>query len=97
MKYLVDTPAFDPAHPDPGRVTAFAAVVRSRHGIDVTIALDAEAAVRGADVIVTSGPILRTPHASIKAGWMAPGAFASAVATYVHNGHWYRADLKRLD
>ena len=28
---------------------------------------------------------------------VAEGAFAAAVATYVHNGHWYRADLKRLD
>jgi len=28
---------------------------------------------------------------------VAEGAFDDAVATYVHNGHWYRADLKRLD
>ena len=80
--------------PDPGRVAAFAAGVHSRHGIDVTIARDAETAVRGADVIVTSGPILRTPHASIKAGWMAPGAFASAVD---FDSYWDAAALRELD
>ncbi len=83
--------AFDP---DPARVVAFAAGVRSRHGIEVTVATDPEAAVRGADVIVTSGPILRTPHASIKAGWMAPGAFASAVD---FDSYWDAAAFRELD
>ena len=36
-------------------------------------------AVSGADAVVTAGPILRVPHATIQAGWMAPGTFASAV------------------
>jgi carbonic anhydrase/acetyltransferase-like protein (isoleucine patch superfamily) len=35
--------------------------------------------------------------ARIREDAVAEGAFAHAVATYVHNGHWYRADLKRLD
>ncbi len=83
--------AFDP---DPDRVAAFVDGVRRRHGIDVTVAPDPEAAVRGADVIVTSGPILRTPHASIKAGWMAPGAFASAVD---FDSYWDPAALRELD
>jgi hypothetical protein len=25
------------------------------------------------------------------------GAFAHAVATYVHNAHWYTAEMRRLD
>ena len=83
--------AFDP---DPARVVAFAAGVRSRHGIEVAVAADPEAAVRGADVIVTSGPILHTPHASIKRGWMAPGAFASAVD---FDSYWDPAALGELD
>jgi ornithine cyclodeaminase/alanine dehydrogenase-like protein (mu-crystallin family) len=83
--------AFDP---DPARVAAFAAGVRDRHGIEVTVASDPETAVRGADVIVTSGPILRTPHASIKAGWMAPGAFASAVD---FDSYWDPAALAEID
>ena len=28
---------------------------------------------------------------------VAEDAFAYAVEKYVHNGHWYRADLRRLD
>jgi ornithine cyclodeaminase/alanine dehydrogenase len=83
--------AFDP---DPARIATFAEGVRSRHGIEVIAAPDAEAAVRGADVIVTSGPILHTPHASIKAGWMAPGAFASAVD---FDSYWDPAALAELD
>jgi ornithine cyclodeaminase/alanine dehydrogenase-like protein (mu-crystallin family) len=83
--------AFDP---DPERVASFAHGVRSRHGIEVTVAADPEAAVRGADVIVTSGPILHVPHATIKAGWMAPGAFASAVD---FDSYWDAAALAELD
>lgn len=48
-------------------------------GLETTIARDPREAVDGCDVIVTAGPILRTPHATIKAGWMAEGAFASLV------------------
>ncbi len=35
--------------------------------------------------------------ARIREDSVADDAFAAAVATYVHNGHWYRAELKRLD
>jgi len=80
--------------PDPVRLAVFRSEVRRRHGIDVTVAPDPEAAVRDADVIVTSGPILRVPHASIKAGWMAPGAFASAVD---FDSYWDSAALRELD
>jgi len=83
--------AFDP---DPARVAAFADGVRARHGIGVEVAAGPEAAVRGADVIVTSGPILHAPHASIRAGWMAPGAFASAVD---FDSYWDPAALAELD
>ncbi len=36
-------------------------------------------AVEGCDIVVTAGPILRKPHATIKAGWLKPGGFASLV------------------
>jgi len=36
-------------------------------------------AVTGCDIIVTAGPILKKPHATIQAGWMDKGAFASLV------------------
>ncbi len=36
-------------------------------------------AVRGCDMVVTAGPILKKPHCTIQAGWMDAGAFASLV------------------
>jgi len=36
-------------------------------------------AVTGCDIVVTAGPILKKPHATIQAGWMDEGAFASLV------------------
>jgi len=35
--------------------------------------------------------------AKIRLEAVAEGAFAAAVATYVRNGHWYRAELRRLE
>ena len=36
-------------------------------------------AVTGCDIVVTAGPILKKPHATIQAQWMDEGAFASLV------------------
>ena len=36
-------------------------------------------AVSRCDIVVTSGPILKKPHATIKSGWLDEGAFASLV------------------
>ena len=35
--------------------------------------------VEAADLVVTSGPILKHPTPTIEAGWLPAGAFASAV------------------
>jgi len=80
--------------PDTARAADFAAGVRARHGVAVTVVADPEAAVRGADVVVTAGPILRTPHATIRAGWLAAGAFASAVD---FDSYWHPDALRELD
>ena len=64
---------------DPLRAQKFAAEMEKRHGIEVRAVLEPREAVRGADVVVTAGPILRVPHATIQAGWLEPGTFASAV------------------
>jgi ornithine cyclodeaminase/alanine dehydrogenase len=58
---------------------AFAAEVGERWGLEVTKAGQPRDAVTGCDMVVTAGPILRVPHASIKAGWLDEGAFASLV------------------
>lgn len=57
----------------------YAREMRERFSVDVTIAKQPRDAVDGLDIVVTAGPILRQPHATIKAGWLAEGAFASLV------------------
>ena len=51
-------------------------------------------AVEGMDIVVTAGPLARPPHATIKAGWLARGAFASAVD---YDSYWDRAALLQAD
>jgi ornithine cyclodeaminase/alanine dehydrogenase len=57
----------------------YAADVGDRFGLDVVVVGSPRDAVAGCDVVVTAGPILRTPHATIGPGWLEPGAFASLV------------------
>jgi ornithine cyclodeaminase/alanine dehydrogenase-like protein (mu-crystallin family) len=58
---------------------AYVNEARERYDVEVVAVDEPRAAVQGMDLIVTSGPILRVPHATIQAGWMDEGAFASAV------------------
>ena len=60
-------------------------------------------ALVGAAAMVTNGTevpsramALGVP-AKIKPDCVDPADFAHSVATYVHNAHWYNADLRRLD
>jgi ornithine cyclodeaminase/alanine dehydrogenase len=48
-------------------------------GLAVEIVVDPKRAVSGSDIVVTSGPILKIPHATIQPGWMDEGTFASLV------------------
>lgn len=50
-----------------------------RLGLAVEVVDEPRSAVTGCDIVVTSGPILKVPHATIQAGWMDPGTFASLV------------------
>ena len=58
-----------------------------RYAADVSTGLDLEVipaatpreAVTGCDIVVTAGPILKKPHATIRSGWLDEGAFASLV------------------
>ena len=60
-------------------------------------ALVGAAALVPNDMEVPSRAMALGVPARIREDAVADGAFADAVATYVHNGHWYRADLRRLD
>ncbi|HCY86348.1 MAG TPA: hypothetical protein DHV36_14530 [Desulfobacteraceae bacterium] len=48
-------------------------------GLDVEIVSDPRSAVTGCDIVVTSGPILKVPHATIKKDWVDEGSFVSCV------------------
>ena len=63
----------------PEQVDRFAADIEKRLGLHVVKAKQPREAVDGLDVVVTAGPILHKPHATIKAGWLKEGAFASLV------------------
>lgn len=62
--------------------------------LSLTIASAPRQAVEGMDLVVTAGPIVRPPHATIKAGWLGRGAFASAVD---YDSYWDRAALREAD
>jgi ornithine cyclodeaminase/alanine dehydrogenase len=51
-------------------------------------------AVSGCDIVVTAGPILKIPHATIQPGWFEEGAFASLVD---YDSYWHRDALKEAD
>lgn len=72
----------------------FASEARTRWGLEAIVAKEPREAVTGCDIIVTAGPILHTPHATIKAGWMDEGAFASLVD---YDSYWDRPALREAD
>jgi len=73
---------------------AFASDVRDWWGLEVVVAKEPREAVHGCDIVVTAGPILRQPHATIKAGWLDEGAFASLVD---FDSYWDGPALHEVD
>ena len=57
----------------------YAEEMGSRFDLEVVPVATPREAVSGCDIVVTSGPILKKPHATIKSGWLDEGAFASLV------------------
>jgi len=51
-------------------------------------------AVKGLDLVVTSGPIVKNPHPLIEPGWFAPGAFASPVD---FDSYWQGGALREIN
>lgn len=72
----------------------FAADISERFALETTEAATPEEAVDGCDIIVTAGPILKIPHATIQTGWMNKGAFASLVD---FDSYWHPDALKETD
>jgi len=61
---------------DPAIALAYAEEMGEKLDLEVTPVGRVEEAVRGMDLVVTSGPILKEPTPSIPAGWLDPGSFA---------------------
>jgi len=60
-------------------VRQYADEISTRLDLEVVPAATPKEAVSGCDIVVTAGPILKKPHATIQAGWLDEGAFASLV------------------
>ena len=78
----------------PEAVESFARFVAAEFGLEVVPVDHPRQAVSGCDLVVTAGPILKTPHATIQAGWLDAGAFASLVD---FDSYWHPAALKEAD
>ena len=63
-------------------------------GLEVVGVAEPRQAVAESDLVVTAGPILKRPHATIQAGWLRPGAFASAVD---YDSYWSPEALSEVD
>ena len=77
----------------PEQAARFAQFARDRFGLEAEIAEDPRRAVEALDLVVTAGPILRKPHATIKAGWLSEGAFASLVD---FDSYWEGAAMREV-
>lgn len=63
-------------------------------GLDVAIVDSPNQAVTNCDIVVTAGPILKVPHATIQAGWFDSGAFASLVD---FDSYWHPDAMREAD
>ncbi len=78
----------------PENAVHYAQEMRARFGVEVTVVTDPRQAVTGCDMVVTAGPILKRPHATIKAGWLDAGAFASLVD---FDSYWDGPAMQEVD
>jgi ornithine cyclodeaminase/alanine dehydrogenase-like protein (mu-crystallin family) len=68
--------------------------VQKELGIAVEIVRSPEAALRGSDIIVTAGPILKHPTPVIEDQWFEPGSFGSPVD---FDSYWKHEPFQRAD
>jgi ornithine cyclodeaminase/alanine dehydrogenase-like protein (mu-crystallin family) len=78
----------------PEAARRFADEIPSQFDLEVVLAETPQGAVTGCDLVVTAGPILKTPHATIQAGWFEAGAFASLVD---FDSYWHPAAIHEAD
>ncbi|MGH8617073.1 MAG: ornithine cyclodeaminase family protein [Burkholderiales bacterium] len=57
----------------PAHAERYLQEMAGRHGVEIELVASAEAAVRGADIVMSSGPIQKVRAPAIAADWIAPG------------------------
>lgn len=72
----------------------FVREMSARTGLEIVGVDRPRRAVEAADMVVTSGPILRHPRPAIDQGWLRPGAFASAVD---YDCYWTPEAMAEMD
>jgi ornithine cyclodeaminase/alanine dehydrogenase-like protein (mu-crystallin family) len=78
----------------PGQAVRFAEEITRQFGIEADAVSNPKQAVVSSDIVITAGPILRKPHATIQPGWFRAGAFASLVD---FDSYWHPAALREAD
>ncbi|MEW5979373.1 MAG: ornithine cyclodeaminase family protein [Acidobacteriota bacterium] len=78
----------------PQRAIGYAKEMGAQLGLEIDPVSEVAQAVKGMDIVVTSGPILKKPQPEIPAGWLAPGAFASLVD---FDSYWQGEALREAD
>jgi ornithine cyclodeaminase/alanine dehydrogenase len=73
---------------------AYAREMSAQLGLEVIPVPDPKSAVARSDLVVTAGPILRKPHATIQPGWLGEGCFASLVD---FDSYWHPNALREVD
>jgi len=75
---------------DAASARRYAAAMTRQLKVEVIAVKTPREAVSGCDIVATAGPILKVPHATIQAGWLDEGAFASLVD---YDSYWSREAL----
>ncbi|NHI87997.1 MAG: ornithine cyclodeaminase family protein [Candidatus Thorarchaeota archaeon] len=79
---------------NPKASSIYAQEIEERFGLEVEEVFSPKKAVSDCDIVVTAGPILKKPHATIQAGWMDEGTFASLVD---FDSYWHPDALREVD
>jgi ornithine cyclodeaminase/alanine dehydrogenase-like protein (mu-crystallin family) len=79
---------------DPDAQRRYVEEMSERLGLEVVPVQEPKQAVAGCDIVVTAGPILRVPHATIQPGWLGAGGFASLVD---FDSYWHPDALAEAD
>ncbi|HIE38513.1 MAG TPA: ornithine cyclodeaminase family protein [Anaerolineae bacterium] len=79
---------------DPEARRRYVEEMTERFGLEVVPVQEPKQAVVGCDIVVTAGPILKVPHATIQPGWFGEGAFASLVD---FDSYWHPDAMREAD